>query len=99
MTKKMLQKDFVESLIKKTNSKNDEAFGLIFGVSKSAVGQWKNGKSPIPLEKFLFSFGKETLDWIKQEYGLDGGTDAVRYEDLGRAAHEVFRKIKDIEEQ
>ena len=97
MTKKVTQKEFVESLIQKTKSKNDEAFGVIFGVSKSAVGQWKNGKSPIPLDKFLNAFGKETLYWIKQEYNLEGGIDSIQYEDLGRMAHDLYKKLKEID--
>lgn len=58
-------------LINKSGAKRDEDFGKIMGVTKSAVGLWKNGKSPIPIEKFLTAFGQETLDWIKQEYNLD----------------------------
>lgn len=58
-------------LIKKSGVSRDEDFGKIMGVTKSAVGLWKNEKSPIPIEKFLTVFGQETLDWIKQKYNLD----------------------------
>ena len=78
MRKKMTAKDFVNTLMKKAGTERDEDFAFIFGVTKSAVGQWKNGKTPIPLDRFLVSFGKETLDWIKQEYNLESDIDTLR---------------------
>ena len=96
MAKKITQKEFIERLITAAGCKSDEAFGLIFGVSKSAVGLWKNGKSPIPLEKFLATFGKETLDWIRQEYNLEYNPEDVDYAEAGRLIGAGIQKLMEI---
>lgn len=72
-------------LIKKSGASRDEDFGKIMGVTKSAVGLWKNEKSPIPIEKFLTAFGQETLDWIKQEYGLESQNPDNESEEMLKA--------------
>ena len=96
MTKKITQKEFIEGLMTAAGCKSDEAFGLIFGVSKSAVGLWKNGRSPVPLEKFLATFGKETLDWIRQEYNLDYNPEDMDYAEAGRMIGAGIQKLIEI---
>lgn len=70
MRKKIAQGEFVRAMIRKSGATTDEDFGKLFGVTKSSVSQWKNEKSPLPLEKFLSTFGPETLEWIKGQYDL-----------------------------
>lgn len=71
MTKKTTQREFVLSLMNTLKCRRDEDFGDIMGVTKSMVGLWKNEKSPIPVEKFLTKFSKETLDYLHDVYGIE----------------------------
>jgi hypothetical protein len=89
MSKKISQKEFVKGLVKKTGCASNEEFGNIFGVSKSAVGLWINEKSPIPLDRFLSKFGRETLDWVKQHYELDDDMIGKSGEVLRREAEKI----------
>lgn len=93
MTKKSTQTEFIKALMKSRKCLRDEDFGEIMGVTKSAVGLWKNGKSPIPIEKFLTVFGQETLDWIRKEYDLGSNEEVSRYAEIGRVAEKLIRMV------
>jgi DNA polymerase V len=95
MTKKISQGKFVRMLINKSGVSKDEDFGKILGVTKSAVGLWKNEKSPIPIEKFLTAFGHETLDWIKQEYGLEDKKSDQESDDVLKAEAKKIQLLID----
>ncbi|NTV02470.1 MAG: hypothetical protein HGB04_06745 [Chlorobiaceae bacterium] len=71
-------------MIRKSGAATDEDFGKLFGVTKSSVSQWKNEKSPLPLEKFLSIFGPDTLDWIKGQYDLQDQSGDKYLAEFGR---------------
>lgn len=90
MTKKISRKEFIESLQAKSNRLSEKDFGDLFGVKKQSVGYWKKEDGQIPFDRFLSMFGPETLEWIKQEYGLDSGESEARYIEIGKAAERLF---------
>jgi hypothetical protein len=95
MTKKISEREFIQSLMAKAGCKTNEEFGKIFGVTKSSVGLWMNGKSPIPLDRFLLEFGRETLDWVKQRYDLDEGPTSGRSGEVIRREAEKIQYLID----
>ena len=76
----------------KAGVSSDEAFGALFGVKKQSVTNWRKEDSQLPFDRFLSKFGQETLDFIRQEYGLSGEI-SFRHEEIGRLAEELVKKI------
>jgi len=92
MAKKMSKDELIDSLRLKAGVSSDEAFGALFGVKKQSVTNWRKDESQLPFDRLLSRFGQETLDFIRQEYGLVSES-SYRHEEIGRMAEELVKKI------